>query len=145
MEEALKKLAHKPNLKGLNEQSTASKRLSARLRINWFTKAIYKHTTPVTGPTSIEIGKHLTKAHNWSMLFTAITLGLGFYSGVLVTLTRKETFKRNFAQIEAKYGDQHREAFGPDTKINRFGYPDMGNNLYSDLLPYKDWIKINNA
>ena len=29
--------------------------------------------------------------------------------------------------------------------MSKYGYPDMGNNLYADLLPYKDWVKINNA
>lgn len=30
-------------------------------------------------------------------------------------------------------------------KINFYGYPDIGNNIYSEMLPYADWIKINNA
>jgi hypothetical protein len=34
---------------------------------------------------------------------------------------------------------------GANTSINKYGYPDMGNNLYADLLPYKDWLLLNNA
>ena len=64
---------------------------------------------------------------------------------MLVTATRKSTFYRNRALIEEKYGAVHRENFGADSKLNRFGYPDMGNNLYADQLPYKDWLNINNA
>ena len=64
---------------------------------------------------------------------------------MLVTLTRKETFKRNYALLEEHYGRQHREAFGEDARINKFGYPDMGNNRFADLLPYQDWVKMNNA
>ena len=79
------------------------------------------------------------------MFYTAVVLGLGFYSSVLVTLTRKDTFKRNYAHIERKYGKAHREAFGEDTKINKFGYPDMGNNIFAELLPYQDWVKMNNV
>ena len=79
------------------------------------------------------------------MFYAAVVLGLGFYSSVLVTLTRKDTFKRNHAHIERKYGKAHREAFGEDTKINKFGYPDMGNNIFAELLPYQDWVKMNNV
>lgn len=63
----------------------------------------------------------------------------------MVTNTRKETFARNKAIIEAKYGEMHRQAIGAETSINKYGYPDMGNNLYADLLPYKDWLLLNNA
>ena len=136
MEEALKTLAHKPNLKELNEQSTFAKRVRARLRFNGLTKAFSRNKQTLTGPTVADLTPYLTKTHNWTMLWGAAILGLGFYSGVLVTLTRKDTFKRNYGIIERKYGEAHREAFGEDTKINRFGYPDMGNNLYGDLLPY---------
>ena len=29
--------------------------------------------------------------------------------------------------------------------MSKYGYPDIGNNLYSDQLPYADWLKVNNA
>ena len=58
---------------------------------------------------------------------------------------RKETFGRNYEIIEEKFGDIHKKELGLDTYISKYGYPDMGNNIYSDLLPYKDWIRINNA
>ena len=58
---------------------------------------------------------------------------------------RKETFYRNRALLEKKFGDKHREAFGPNAKLSYYGYPDMGSNLYSDILSYKDWHAINNA
>ena len=58
--------------------------------------------------------------------------------------TRKETFGRNYAVIQDEYGKIHEEQLGGE-KISKLGYPDMGGNLYSELLPYKDWIKINNA
>ena len=57
-----------------------------------------------------------------------------------VTLTRKDTFARNSSIIEDKFGETHRKELGEDMHISKFGYPDMGNNIYSDLLPYKDWI-----
>ena len=58
---------------------------------------------------------------------------------------RKETFGKNFAIIEQTLGKFHKEALGENTHISKFGYPDIGNNIYSDLLPYKDWVMINNA
>ena len=96
------------------------------------------------GPSVFEFPT-LLNSHYYLLFNIAGILGLGFYSGVLVTATRKSTFYRNRAVIEEKYGPIHRESFGQDSKLNRFGYPDMGNNLYADLLPYKDWLRINNA
>ena len=42
-------------------------------------------------------------------------------------------------------GQIHKDALGSDKFISPYGYPDLGNNIYSDYLPYKDWVKINNA
>ena len=42
-------------------------------------------------------------------------------------------------------GKEHKAAMGEDTHINKYGYPDIGNNIYSDYLPYKDWVIVNNA
>ena len=78
------------------------------------------------------------------MFYGALVLGLGFYSSFVVTGSRMDTFKRNYAQIEKKYGEEHEKALGDGAKINPLGYPDMGNNLYADLLPYKDWVMFNN-
>ena len=60
-------------------------------------------------------------------------------------MTRGETFARNQALLEKKFGELHREAFGQNSRLNQYGYPDMGNNIYADQLPYRDWVKINNA
>ena len=62
-----------------------------------------------------------------------------------MTLVRKETFARNHALFEKEYLAKHKEAFGEDASISKFGYPDMGNNIYSDCLSYKDWVTVNNA
>ena len=64
---------------------------------------------------------------------------------MLVTKTRGETFARNYAVLEKNFAEKHEEAMGQGTKINKYGYPDMGNNLYADKLPYIDWVRINNA
>ena len=84
--------------------------------------------------------------------FNYMSLGLLAFTGVLafgvqfkMTMTRKDTFARNFALVEDKYLAKHKEAFGPDAKLSEFGYPDMGNNIYSECLSYKDWITLNNA
>jgi hypothetical protein len=49
------------------------------------------------------------------------------------------------ALINKEYEKEHKEALGEDAKISDMGWPDMGNNKYADLLPYKDWVAINNA
>ena len=53
---------------------------------------------------------------------------------------RKESFGKNQAIIEYRFGHEHREAFGDKIGINPYGYPDMGNGLYGDYLPYEDWF-----
>ena len=63
------------------------------------------------GPTAFEFPQ-LRKAHYMSLLLTAGILGVNFYSGILCSIARDKTFSRNLAQIEAKFGDDHREAFG---------------------------------
>eukprot|EP00355_Strombidium_rassoulzadegani_P001037 CAMPEP_0168610762 /NCGR_PEP_ID=MMETSP0449_2-20121227/1968_1 /TAXON_ID=1082188 /ORGANISM="Strombidium rassoulzadegani, Strain ras09" /LENGTH=68 /DNA_ID=CAMNT_0008651105 /DNA_START=167 /DNA_END=373 /DNA_ORIENTATION=+ len=60
-------------------------------------------------------------------------------------MIRGRTFKRNFDMVEEKYGEEHRKAFGEDKQLSKFGYPDLGNNIYSDCLPYNDWVQLNNG
>ena len=100
-------------------------------------KTIPKHENTVT--------LEFTKWH-YHALFASTLIGMcGFYLQMKNTAVRKETFARNYAILEQTLGKYHREAMGEDTHINKYGYPDIGNNIYSDLLPYKDWIKVNNA
>ena len=47
-------------------------------------------------------------------------------------MTRQATFGRNEVLLHKKFGELHKEAFGPETKLNKYGYPDMGNNIYAD-------------
>lgn len=100
MEEALKRMAYKPNLKELDQKSTLRKRISARLRHNNLTKSLVKMTSVPTGQTTIEIGSYMSRSRNFLLYFGATVLAFGVYSNVVVTGTRKETFKRNFALIE---------------------------------------------
>ena len=115
------------------------------MRFNSMTKSLTKLTTAPTGQTVFDFGMKIKRPQNFTLLFGATLLGLVHYSNHLVMNIRKETFQRNHALIEQKYGEMHREAFGSDAKINKLGYPDMGNNIYGDLLPYKDWVRMNNA
>ncbi|TNV75998.1 hypothetical protein FGO68_gene3472 [Halteria grandinella] len=69
----------------------------------------------------------------------------GFYLQMQNTGIRKDTFARNYALIDKKFSALHKEALGNDQKINKYGYPDIGNNIYSELLPYRDWVRVNNA
>ena len=62
---------------------------------------------------------------------------------MLCTKVRKETFAKNKSVIEQAYGKLHSDSVGGE--INKYGYPDMGNNIYADHLPYKDWLRMNNA
>ena len=112
MEDALKRMAYKPNVKELDAKTTFAKRMRARLRYNSLTKTFHSIKSTAKGPTVIELGPYLNKYHLRTLFFGGCVLGLGFYSSVLVTMTRKETFKRNFALIEQKYGEKHRAAFG---------------------------------
>ena len=82
----------------------------------------------------------------WQMhgLFLGAVIGLcDCYISIKNTMIRKETFARNLALLEERYGEIHGKEVGG--KLNKYGYPDIGNNLYSELLPYKDWVRVNNA
>ena len=100
MEEALKRMAFKPNLKEIDAQSTLRKRISARLRNNNLTKNLVKMTSVPTGPTAIEIGPYMSRTRNFLLYFGVTVLAFGVYSNIVVTGTRKETFKRNYALID---------------------------------------------
>ena len=56
---------------------------------------------------------------------------------------RKDTFNRNIAVLFQHFNEHHKKAFG--VELNMKGYPDLGNNRFSDLLPYKDWSKMASA
>ena len=60
-------------------------------------------------------------------------------------MIRGETFGRNFAILEQKFGELHKKELGEQCQLSKYGYPDLGNNLYSDELSYGDWVKINNG
>ena len=81
----------------------------------------------------------------WTFALCGFTGMWAFHVQMKTTKVRGETFGRNYSVIDEKYGETHRKEMGDNMKINKHGYPDLGNNLYSDLLPYGDWIKINNA
>ena len=82
MEEALKRMAYKPNLKELDQKSTLRKRISARLRNNNLTKNFVKMTSVPTGQTVIEIGSYMSRSRNFLLYFGASVLAFGIYSGV---------------------------------------------------------------
>ena len=50
----------------------------------------------------------------------------------------KEGFMKQF-----KY--EHQAAFGPKASLAQGGFPDTGNGLYADKLPYKAWFEFNNC
>lgn len=56
---------------------------------------------------------------------------------------RKDAFTRNIAVLFKHFNEKHKKSFG--VNLNMKGDPDLGNNRFSDLLPYKDWCKIGSA
>ena len=96
--------------------------------------------------------EHLYIEIDFTSKYNLMTIGLCGFSGLYAfyvsfknTMVRSETFGKNFSLINEKYEQIHKDALGEDKTINKYGYPDMGNNIYSDILPYSDWVKINNA
>jgi hypothetical protein len=120
-------------------------KVKARLQYNRLTKTYLSWTRPPRNPSINWLELKITKWH-YHALFVSTLIGLcSFYVQIQNSQIRATTFTRNFALIDSKYGQIHKEAIGQDTKLNKYGYPDIGNNIYSDLLPYKDWVKVNNA
>jgi len=64
-----------------------------------------------------------------------------------VGVARRAVFKNNEAlwrrPLLQGYADEHKKKFG--SEIDKQGYPDMGNGLFSQQLSYSDWVDINNA
>ena len=124
-------------------RSSIGSRMKAKLSNNSMTQFFAWTRQKARGPNVFTLT--FVKSHYHSLFLTSAILALGFYSGVKVTLTRKDTFGRSYPQIEQKFGKEHKEAFGEDAKISQLGWPDMGDNLYSSALPYGDWCKMNNV
>ena len=68
--------------------------------------------------------------------FEIISIGFMFPGRLRGTIFTEEFMKQNF-------GAEHKSATG--FEIEKGGYPDMGNGVYSQRLPYKDWYAFNNA
>ena len=82
-------------------------RLKARLGYNGVLKTLWRLSRDPT-PENAIVMPGLLKTTALTLLFTSGVLITQFYSGVIVTMTRKETFARNKALIEAKYGEIHK-------------------------------------
>ena len=82
-------------------------RLKARLGYNGVLKTLWRLSRDPTSENAI-VMPGLLKTTALTLLFTSGVLITQFYSGVIVTMTRKETFARNKALIEAKYGEIHK-------------------------------------
>ena len=87
----------------------------------------------------------LNKSHYFSLFLSSAILFTSYGAGVYVIMVRKDTFYRSAPYISKKFDKKHKEAFGEDTQVSKIGYPDMGSNIYSECLPYRDWVRINNA
>jgi len=126
--------------------STPLTRFLKSIKYNPLTKSWYsmRQGPNKECPTTLQID--LSNKYYFYNIFLCAGTGIfAFWLQMKQTMTRGKTFKRNFAIIEEKYGEIHKNEMGADAKLSKFGYPDMGNNLYSDLLPYKDWVMLNNA
>eukprot|EP00742_Colponemidia_sp_Colp-10_P001525 GILJ01001636.1.p1 GENE.GILJ01001636.1~~GILJ01001636.1.p1 ORF type:complete len:193 (+),score=22.17 GILJ01001636.1:46-579(+) len=63
-----------------------------------------------------------------------------FLQGFPIGGLRRKFFDEKFL---SKWADQHKKHFG--TAPAKGGYPDMGNGIYSQQLPYDQWVIFNNA
>ena len=109
-----------------------------------FGKFIARLKATPRGPTVFEFPP-MRKGVYFSCFLMGGILMANFVSGMLCTVARAKTFGRNAASLEAEFGEEHRRAFGENAKLSKYGYPDMGCNIYADILPYKDWYKLNSA
>ena len=55
--------------------------------------------------------------------------------------SRKHAFNEKW--MDVNFGEEHRKAFGPDSKPSKEGYPDTGQGRYSQHLAYRDWFQFN--
>ena len=120
--------------------------MSKYIKYNALSKAWIRMKQPLSleSPQNLQID-FASKFNYYTLAVCGLTGMWAFHVQMKNTKVRGETFARNYAVINDKYGGMHKEQLGSTTSINKYGYPDVGNNLYSDLLPYADWIRINNA
>jgi hypothetical protein len=68
-------------------------------------------------------------------------------SSLGVGSARRTIFKNNEAlwrrPLLQGYAEEHKKKFS--SEIDKQGYPDMGNGLFSQQLSYSDWVDFNNA
>ncbi|CAI2377312.1 unnamed protein product [Moneuplotes crassus] len=107
-------------------------------------KLWYNHMKRVYPDTVVAKFK-LQRVHYVLIFFSGMIGFQNLFAGSLTMRARFKTFRKNRALVESRYGETHRKNFGPDSKISSLGYPDMGNNIYADCLPYNDWIHMNNV
>ncbi len=85
----------------------------------------------------------LTPDHGFFISLAAL-LGLEYlWLDITHEKAREATFGKNIAILYKQFNAQHKEFFG--VNMSRKGYPDPGNNRFSDALPYADWLKISGA
>ena len=78
------------------------------------------------------------------VLFMTLTLAffINFVGFGLGGGGRKAAFTPEVLQ---KFQQEHEEAFGKDSKVDKMGYPDNGSSRYSKELSYKQWFNYNVA
>merc|ERR1711935_536261 len=98
--------------------------------------------------------KNLLKELHWMMIVITTDYYYCLLMAVVLALfvaiscapiggLRKKYFSAEF--LEENFGKEHREAFGPDSKPPKNGYPDCGDGRYSEKLTYEQWFNFNNA
>ena len=84
-----------------NKPSILSK-LEAKVWYNTTSRLLARIFHEPRGPTVFTVNA-FGKPHYFSLLLCMGIMGLNFYSGMLVTKTRVETFKRNYAVLEKHF------------------------------------------
>ena len=94
-----------------------------------------KITLPSAGDGSLNEYGYVLAMTIW------LSLQCYFTGFILVEYKRAKTYTTEY--LNKNYLEEHKKAIPKDTKVPKFGYPDMGNGYYSSKLTYKQWFDFN--
>ena len=90
----------------------------------------------------MKIAIEVPEEYPWILLFLVILcIEYVFVGFTAVVGSRKRVFGADFMR-QFKY--EHQAAFGASSRVAPLGFPDSGNGLFADKLPYRAWYDLNN-
>ena len=94
----------------------------------------------------MKITLEVPEEYPWILLCAVILCIEQIVIGFTVGLgARRKYFTVGKNSFMSQFKWEHKAAFGANSRPAAGGFPDNGNGLYADKLPYRAWYEMNNA